>query len=357
MTETVASPQTRAGAPPWVLGHRPSLDSVRGLAVLSVLFGHFDVPGFAAGGTVGVALFFALSGYLITSRLLGESMARGRIDLQAFYMRRARRLLPGLAILLTVLASWAVATGQFGAWLPGGLAVTFYVANWAWILHVPLIGLAHAWSLAIEEQFYFLWPIALQMMQRRGHNIVLPLTLAAIALSYALTFAHLDNYLLAFAGSDARAKDLLVGCAIALISVRRGRDLQIPTAAAAAAAGLLVVVASGRFVAINALITAVPCAILVAWFAARPNFARWRPITFTGRISYGLYLYHYPMAFGPLGVFDGMDTWPRAVALFAATYALASLSWFVVERRFIRRSVVVATGAAVRPELQPAVPS
>jgi peptidoglycan/LPS O-acetylase OafA/YrhL len=313
----------------WQLGHRTSLDALRGIAVLCVLFGHFDLPGFAAGGGVGVALFFALSGYLITGILLRGS------DLPGFYVRRARRLLPALAVLVVGIGAWSAVAGRLGAFSADALPVLLYIANWSWIAGQPLIGLAHTWSLAVEEQFYLVWPVALWLLLRRGLGFAIAATVAIIVASFVLTLAQ-PEYLRAFAGSDTRAKDILVGCLVALVSRARGADLRIPTAAAIVAVVPLVLV--GSFLVPGEAanwITPIPCAVLVAWFAARPSFMDWRPLTFTGRISYGLYLYHYPFAYGAWPVFEGISLWPRMAALFVTSYTLATASWFAVERRFL----------------------
>jgi peptidoglycan/LPS O-acetylase OafA/YrhL len=337
------SPLNLAGADlpsEWRLGHRPSLDALRGIAVLLVLLGHFGVPGLAAGGTVGVALFFALSGYLITGLLLAEWSESRRIDVRAFYIRRARRLLPALAVLLAAMAGWAIVSGQIDRWLPGGLAVAFYVGNWAWIAGVPLRGIAHAWSLAVEEQFYLLWPLALIALLRRGPRLAIGVTIGIIVLSFAATALTLNDYLLAFAGSDARAKDLLVGCLVALVSWRRGTDVVVPTVAAALASGVLAIIATASFVTVNPVLTAIPCGMVVAWMAARPRALAWPPLLYVGLISYGLYLYHYPFAYGPLDFAAGWPWVARTAGLGALTVVLAwaSFRWIESPIRARRRS-------------------
>jgi peptidoglycan/LPS O-acetylase OafA/YrhL len=316
----------------WRLGHRPSLDALRGIAILLVLLGHFGVPWLQAGGTVGVSLFFSLSGYLITGLLLGERAETGRINLRAFYIRRARRLLPALAVLLVAVGAWAAATGRLALWLPDAASVSLYIGNWWWLAGHDLTGLAHTWSLAVEEQFYIVWPVALLVLGRRA----IPGALVAVAVSFVITALVLPDVPRSVYGSDVRVKDLMLGALVALVSMRQGHDLTIPTSAAVLAAVLLAFVATHVMPEARPFLPAVPCAVLVAWFAARPTFAAWRPLTFTGRISYGLYLYHYPLDKGPFAVFDGLSLWPRLAALMATSYAAAAASWFAWERHWIR---------------------
>jgi peptidoglycan/LPS O-acetylase OafA/YrhL len=336
-----------SGVPRWRLGHRDSLDALRGVAVLLVLAGHFGMPGLAAGGSVGVSLFFVLSGYLITGLLVGEHAETGRIDLRAFYIRRARWLLPALSILLCMVGTSMIVSGDLGSWLPDAASVALYVGNWWWLMGHDLTGVAHTWSLAVEEQFYILWPATLLVLGRRS----VPGALSIVALSFLVTMLLIGDYDRAMYGSDARVKDLLLGATVALVSVRRGADLRVPTSAALLSVLILAIVASNVLKVAAPLLTSVPCAVLVAWVAARPNLGSWRPLIFTGRISYGLYLYHFPLEAGPFAVFDGLDLWPRMIALFVTSYALAIASWYLIERRFLvrRRVVQVAAPRAVGP--------
>jgi peptidoglycan/LPS O-acetylase OafA/YrhL len=316
----------------WRLGHRPSLDGLRGVAILSVLLGHFGLPGWGAGGTVGVALFFSLSGYLITALLIGEMVQTGRIDLRGFYLRRARRLLPGLVVLLVVMSIWAVATSRT-TWWTGAISVLFYAGNWTWLAGWDLEGIEHAWSLGVEEQFYILWPASLLLFGRRA----IPATMIAISLSFLLTAVLIEDFFRSRYGTDVRVKDLLIGGLVAMLSMRLGRDLKLPTTAMVISVILLVIAGSNRLPNVNPLLTAVPSTVIVAWFASRPLFAAWPPLVFCGRISYGLYLLHFPFSAGPLSVFDGLSLWPRMGALFAVTFAAAAMSWYLVERRWTSR--------------------
>ena len=313
----------------WHLGHRPSLDAVRGIAILGVLASHFEVPGLRGAGSVGVALFFALSGYLITGILLEG------IDLRRFYARRIRRLLPALIVLLVIVGAWSLLLGRGPAYLDDARSVLLYVGNWSLLSGQPLVALGHTWSLAIEEQFYIAWPVILWLSLRIGVRAAIAVAIAGIALSFIAGFAFTSHV---FIGSDARAKDLLMGCLIALLSRHFGRDIAprtwIAALAAVALAGLVMTPDEG-----TALFTGLPCAVIVAWAAARPDWLARRPLTWTGRISYGLYLYHYPLTVNPSSAFHGFDAlplWPRIAALVGTSYAMAAASWYGIERRFLR---------------------
>jgi peptidoglycan/LPS O-acetylase OafA/YrhL len=310
----------------WRLGHRPSLDALRGIAVLLVLLGHFGlIPESAA--TVGVTLFFVLSGYLITGLLLGEHARSGRVDLLAFYIRRARRLLPALALLLVALAGVAWLRGDLDRWAAGAIPVVFYVGNWGFLAGVVPRDLWHTWSLAIEEQFYLLWPMTLALLMGRGLQAVRIGLVVLICLSLLVTLPSWPGMGLAYYGTAERAKELLAGSLIAVLAFSAGRDpTPSPLAAGLAALCLVPFCVFGWTSALGPLLLVLPASVLVAWFAAGPSrLARW-PLTGTGRISYGLYLFHYPLI--------GLAAWP---VLIAATYGLAAASWWGVERHVVRR--------------------
>ena len=171
-TRSEASPATRAAH-----ARKPALDGLRGIAVAAVVVNHLR-PNALPGGWLGVDVFFVLSGYLITSLLLTERTATGRIDLGRFYSRRARRLLPALFLVLvgvTVAARLAPDAPGFNDLRYDGLSALAYVANWHFIASgakyfnaLTPSPLQHLWSLSIEEQFYLAWPIALVLVLRRG---------------------------------------------------------------------------------------------------------------------------------------------------------------------------------------------
>ena len=211
-----------------------ALDGLRGLAVLAVLLFH---AGYLEGGFLGVDLFFVLSGYLITGLLLHEWGGRGSIGLGRFWSSRARRLLPALflAALVVVIGSWLFAAPGTLATLRGDLAGTVtYTANWRFILqgtsywtHLgPASPLQHVWSLAIEEQFYLLWPLVVVglLRYRRSPRAVLVLAVllaAASTIAMALTASPGDESR-AYFGTDTHAAPILLGAALAALFATRG---------------------------------------------------------------------------------------------------------------------------------------
>ena len=162
---------------PRSIAHVPALDGLRGAAVAGVLL--FHAEGLLRGGFLGVDLFFVLSGYLITSILVAEHRRSGRIDLRAFWIRRARRLMPALLALVPAVGLYArsfAAPGELAQIRGDALATLAYVANWRailvrrsyWEMFAAPSPLEHTWSLAIEEQFYVVWPLVALVVLRRG---------------------------------------------------------------------------------------------------------------------------------------------------------------------------------------------
>ena len=211
----------------------PALDGLRGVAVAAVVVNHLR-PHALPGGWLGVDIFFVLSGYLITTLLLREHEQRGRLDLGRFYSRRARRLLPALFLLLGVVAVVA----RFSPDEPGftglrgdGFAALGYVANWRFIAtgasyfntFAPS-PLRHLWSLAVEEQFYLLWPLVLILVLRRHGPRAVGVTAVVLALASATAMAvmygsgaHISRI---YFGTDTHAHSVLIGCALAAIGPR-----------------------------------------------------------------------------------------------------------------------------------------
>ncbi|MGD0765697.1 MAG: acyltransferase, partial [Dehalococcoidia bacterium] len=218
--------------------YRPGLDGIRALAVAAVLAYHADFP-WARGGFLGVDAFFVLSGYLITTILLTEWNARGGIGLLAFWTRRARRLLPALYLMLIGVAIYAVFMAsplELDKIRGDALATIAYVANWRPIFtgasyfdrfSIPS-PLNHTWSLAIEEQYYLIWPLLLLFLlrvRRLTPNALLAVTLAMAAASAILMGALFQpghDPSLVYYGTDTRAQSLLVGAALAMLLLRTG---------------------------------------------------------------------------------------------------------------------------------------
>jgi len=304
--------------------YRPELDGIRGLAILLVLAAHAAYPFLLEAGQVGVTLFFVLSGYLITGLLRAELERTGRVDLRAFYVRRARRLLPALAVLLLVAAivGWAA--------LPAIATIALYVGNW-FRDGVGFIG--HTWSLAIEEQFYLVWPL-LFIAGLRSPRILLVLAAGSAVLRLTTggdwsvsTFVRLDG--------------LLVGAALALTS------WSAPRWAGAVGLGWMTIAVVLPFGWSVTLATA-GGSLLVA---SSPSWIASRPLVWLGGISYALYLWHFPLIYA-----TGWPLWvsvPTSIAV-----AWASTRFLEAPFRRLRRANAVLEAVddverAGRPGLRP----
>jgi len=341
--------------------HRPALDGLRGVAVLAVLLYHARVP-FVRGGHVGVDVFFVLSGFLITTLLVAEIDTAGRVDVLAFYVRRALRLLPALLLFVAVCCLLVVTIGPNVYRTPtlqGAPYVLSYLAN----VHQAFgwdggrLGLFDAtWSLSMEEQFYLLWPVVLVALlvlvrHRRQHAALL---LFGISLAIGL-----HRLWLAFGGAgwerlsyapDVRADGLLIGCALALFlaspSARSPRWLP----AAGVVSLLVLAVIGSRYpgndpflfwdLGATIVVLAAGCMLWTLVSGTSPRLDAifsWRPLRSTGRISYGLYLWHFPIVFalGAAGAW-AWGWWVSAPIAIGLSYVAAAFSFALVERRFLR---------------------
>jgi peptidoglycan/LPS O-acetylase OafA/YrhL len=388
----------------------PALDGIRALAIGGVLAYHLGY-GWAGGGYLGVDLFFVLSGFLITSLLVEEWVSRGRIVLRAFWARRARRLLPALLAMLLLLMAWAALSDRTG--LGGGpfldlstlrgdaLATLFYVANWHEIFaHQPYFAqfslpspLEHTWSLAIEEQFYLVWPLVLILAlsskrrprhaagyggvgaawRRSGptdgsgahlevtspggrlllgswrHRGLLVTGLGALASAAWMAYLYQAGAGVnrVYLGTDTRAFELLVGAFLAMIvaarpepSTRRARLLHwavLPALGWLAFAWYSASGPPGWLFEGGLFACALAGAVLVA-DARLSNqgpvgrVLSLRPLRFVGRISYGLYLWHWPVFVLLSEERTGLSGISLSAARLTVTFAVATLSFYLLER-------------------------
>jgi len=200
------------------LGYRPALDGFRGVSILAVMLYN---TGILTGGFLGVDMFFVLSGFLITSLLLDELASTGHVSFRAFYVRRALRLLPALAPLVVIAGGamivWDPSLGTVGF----VLSVIFYTANWAIVYGLPQGLLGHAWSLAIEEQFYAIWPplllLLVRMVRRRWALLLIVVAAVGLAVAYRFTIMSTPTRMARiYVGLDAHADPVLVGCALGI---------------------------------------------------------------------------------------------------------------------------------------------
>jgi peptidoglycan/LPS O-acetylase OafA/YrhL len=362
------------------LGYVGALDGVRAAAVLAVMAFHGGVTR-VTGGFLGVDVFFCLSGFLITSLLLGEVRDTGGIRLGAFWARRARRLLPALFLVLCFvgLYAWLAApAGQYPGLRLDSLATLFYVANWHFVLAkvsyfqaaLPSSPLTHTWSLAIEEQFYLVWPlVVLGLVRLRRASATTTLLALAVAGALASTAwmaslqrAGSDPTRLYY-GTDTHAMTMLTGAALACVFalVARGRDPSTVRARGAAGvavqvgglagAGLLAVLVlkatgtspwlyKGGFLVAGIATAGVLTSVVCVPAGVLARVLALAPVRFVGRISYGLYLWHYPLFVWLDHERTGLTGLGLLTVRVAVTFAVATASFFLVERP-IRHGLVL----------------
>jgi peptidoglycan/LPS O-acetylase OafA/YrhL len=333
------------------LGYQAGLDGLRAVAVLAVLAYH---SGLLPGGWLGVDIFFTLSGFLITTLLVEEHARTGTLSIRGFYERRARRLLPALAGFLLVWVPIALLTLPSAAWPRLGsatLGVIFYVSNWDSIYGPQFYGarawgaFGHTWSLAIEEQFYLLWPLLLWASLRWApRRLTWGLAAAAVGSLLwrgALGWAAISPPRRLYAGTDTHADGLLLGAACAVWLVARGSapGTRVPAIASWTILGALLVtgpVIPGYVWGITGLVALATCGVMVG-LLDRPGVLAWRLPVALGRISYGVYLWHWAV-FWQLGVarVPGDPVAPVASLALAwsLTLAAAWLSYVLIERRW-----------------------
>jgi peptidoglycan/LPS O-acetylase OafA/YrhL len=301
------------------LGYRPSLDGIRGVSILVVLAFNAQLS-FVRGGFIGVDLFFVLSGFLISSLLVQEYHQTSRISLKNFYYRRALRLLPALFALMLFVSVFAAILQQnekaVTTW-KGVIYTILYVANWAQSGPdgAGIGALSHAWSLSVEEQFYLVWPLFLILLlksrlNRVGISAVLILMIAASIAWSTFLWHEGTNYLRIYFGSDTRASQLLIGCLTALIlhwnlvpKTKVVRNvLRLTSIVMVAAFGYVIVTLqsdSGFLYCGGFALIAAGTAALITDVLLFPSpisrVLEFRPLVWLGKVSYGLYLWHFPI--------------------------------------------------------------
>jgi peptidoglycan/LPS O-acetylase OafA/YrhL len=338
----------------------PALDGLRGFAVLAVLVFHGGFS-WAVGGFLGVSLFFTLSGFLICSLLLAEHSNTGHIRLGAFWARRVRRLLPAALIALALIALFGVfvATPVQRLTLAGDMrSALFDFSNWRFLatghgyadIFRDPSPVQHFWSLSIEEQFYLFFPplVALTLSVSRGSRRVLGAVLttaAAGALAVQLTSSNPDRI---YYGTDARAIELLAGALLAIVAARwvqHRSPIRPPWAWVLAAVGVAAAVLTVRWWSNTAqtdawlydggfgLVGLVNVALIAGAVVRGP--LQWlcsnAPIRYIGRISYGLYLYHWPVFLWLDADRVGLEGWALFGVRMAVTGAIAVASFYFVE--------------------------
>lgn len=350
-------------------GYRPALDGMRAVSVLTIML--FHVPyTWVTGGYWSVNVFFIVSGYLITGLLLKELDRWGSIDLVGFYVRRARRLLPALLLMLVVVSlAWPRILGDEtpGTIRGDGLATLFYVANWRMVLTgqsyfdqfgtVAESPFKHAWTLGIEEQYYLLFPILMIVLFRafgrhgRGKILAVMIGLAGLsALVMAKVYVPGGDPSRVYYGTDSRMQDILVGAALAVgmsmldrrrmvAWAERNRPWVIGVGWAVVALTVywfFWIPASGWVFYGGYLVFDTMFAVLIASVELLPgsSVARmlsWRPLAWIGMLSYGLYLWHYPLFVVLTPDRVHLSGIPLQILRFGLTFAIASASYYFIE--------------------------
>ncbi|HMO58330.1 MAG TPA: serine hydrolase [Roseiflexaceae bacterium] len=373
------STQSAPSHPPYM----PGLDGLRAVAVIAVLLYHAGLP--LTGGYLGVETFFVLSGFLITGLLLAEWRHNGQIDLMAFWRRRARRLLPALLLMLTTTVCFTILVwpAELPELLADSAASLAYLMNWHLItgqrsyfdpmLQPPL--LQHLWSLAVEEQFYIVWPLlflfGMRFLRPRG---MLLATLVGAALSAALMFVLYDpgaDPSRIYYGTDTRAAGLLLGAALAFVwqpssaSATGSRQYHpLLDGIGLLALGILGVaylwmyeqhplLYRGGFV----LVASATIIVIIAATASHTRLMPWllggRILRWIGIRSYGIYLWHWPIfiLMRPIANHT-IDTWPIQLLQFSLVAVLAELSF-----RFVETPIRHGGLAALLPVLRSTPPA
>jgi peptidoglycan/LPS O-acetylase OafA/YrhL len=337
-----ASPSTGGTSPKHRMG---ALDGLRAVAVI-VIFFHHAFPDELPGGYYGVDIFFALSGYLITSQLLREQLKYGSVWMKGFYIRRALRLTPALLI-VAAFASVTFYLFEYGASpLQSAISITYLMDFWMSIGHRPGGALSHTWSLAVEEQFYIVWPALLVLLIKR-HWPILSVTIALIIISVipTITIVALRGANSAYYSPFAHLGEIGAGVLLAIL-IHSGRTkylqwtrIQLVPLTAAALLLLAILLADqgdlwqyyGGFLAAGLIAAFVICHCLYSPSSATSRILASPALTWIGERSYGIYLWHYPILYC-LQPFVAL--WVASAIGMIATVAAAELSYRYVEKPF-----------------------
>lgn len=334
--------------------HIPALDGLRAVAVFLVIVAHFGFE--RVPGAHGVMIFFVLSGFLITWLLLKEHDRYGTISLAAFYKRRTLRIFPAFYVYWLLMVAFLVGTGRSVLW-PHAWSALFYTSNYYSAINGdPNNGFSHTWSLAIEEQFYLLWPFVFLML--RGNLKRMTMFLAAVIGAVWIHRAilcfvfHVDQAYI-YAAFDTRLDELMVGCLVAVLLKRRAlsglwRAISASALLPLATIALLAIsiyagelyIARYRDVfgfAIEPLLVAILVVQMISFSSTSPwKWTEWNAVKFLGRISYSLYLYQQLTLHA---VKKALGAYPEVFQLAGAilvTILIATISHYLIERPFLK---------------------
>lgn len=340
------------------------LDGLRAFAVMAVVLYHLNID-WAPGGLLGVGIFFVLSGYLITDILAGQWERQQRFDLFDFWIRRARRLLPAMFAMVILVVLWCLVVdhSRLPALVGDVPAALFYVSNWWFIFHKvsyfesfgPASPLGHLWSLAVEEQFYLIWPLllalGLKFLPKRIHLAGWILSLAAIsALLMAILYEPGSDPSRVYYGTDTRIFALLIGASLAIVWPSAKLKARVSSQARTVldVVGVVTLFLLGWMIwhtneyqpflyRGGMVLIAIVTALLIAVLAHPANrlalVLGCKPLRWLGKRSYGLYLWHFPVI--TLTTAQVSTTEPsiiKSIVQVAVSLALAELSWRYVEQ-------------------------
>ncbi len=370
--------KTMAAEPYRRLAHIPALDGLRGIAVLLVLAAHFPyIQGFwlskafwslaqaGRAGYIGVDIFFVLSGFLITRLLLRERTSTGTISLFDFYARRSLRIFPIYYLCIA-------ATIGFFPTAPGAMAsLLAYGFNYYHAFNPAPYPLEHTWSLAVEEQFYLVWPFVMMCLPlhwgRRLTGAILPGLAILAAMLMAATLEPVLAASLIYASLPTRMLSLSFGAYIAFREADGARlSAWVPLSIAAAGVAALGLDSAGRTwgmippggwywcIALPGyslvgfgIVAFLTLGEKIGWFS---RLLSWSVLRFVGRISYGLYLYHlvvlFFLALNPARVEDGAS-WPRVLTALVVSFAISIVSYFAIEQPLLRLKARFARVATI----------
>lgn len=341
--------------------YMPGLDGLRTLALFFVVLYHLNVD-WAPGGLLGVSIFFVLSGYLITDLLTAEWSRSRSIDLKSFWIRRCRRLLPAMLVMMAAVVAWVTLFDRSLISVLRGdvFSSLFYINNWYSIFHQvsyfekfgPQSPFGHMWSLAVEEQFYLLWPILLligmKKMKKRGPVFLLALALAVLSALAMLVLYNPDtDPSRVYYGTDTRAFSLLLGAALSIVWPSRNMSgkaglktrLMLDLTGIVGLASICAMVWKTNeyepflypwgFLLLSVL------TVMVIGSAAHPasfigKLLGMKPLRWIGVRTYSIYLWHYPVILLSSGTGNEPNVW-HALLQSALSIALACLSYKYIE--------------------------
>src|SRR3954471_18171385 len=362
MTLTAAAPLQPTSSDHQSRSHIAALDGLRGLAVIAVLLFH---AGKMRGGFLGVDLFFALSGFLITSLLLADVDRHGRVGLVEFWGRRFRRLLPAVLLLLvavTVIGTIVASIPERAATVDDGPWAQLYLANWHAIaahrdywasFELPRM-FGHLWSLAIEEQFYVVWPVIVGSIAWRAKNVhravlVFCIVASSLSLLWMIALFNPADPTRVYIGTDTRASSLLLGALFATAPMRSGvaRVVARLGGMLSAAVGVIAAVIGTAWFVVDGpssrwlfhgglFLHSLLSALLVALCAASPRarasrWIGWAPLAFVGVLSYSLYLWHWPIYALLTERRTHLSGWSLFGVRVAVSFAAAAISKVLIE--------------------------